>query len=144
MHYIVIYCYLYFLLFMFSRWYILGKDSATIFTNNRNCIESCNEECLVEPLNPPEEEVSLTEDVLQNIIPNNEDISDVPHEIIQSDYFVEPEYFSENVIEEIPEEYGNLLTTFKRFQLSQGIHEEGLKYLCGYVAYLSLSLQRQV
>lgn len=124
---------------MSSRWYIFGKDSTSIFTINRNTMESADEQCLVQPLDV-EEEICFTQNLLQNVT-DNEHIPDIDINIpdipFSQDSFIEPEYddCSQHICDEISEQYEDLLTTFEMFQFREAMHSEGQKYITGYVAH---------
>lgn len=119
------------------RWFILGKHSAAIFTENRNNEEN-NEECLVnmekESSNASNEDVCLTQKILSNITENevslnNHKQGDCEEETIFSNPFVEPQYFKEFIDDE------DILQLVKDVDVKEKINNESLKYIAGYVAH---------
>lgn len=112
------------------RWYILGKHSAAIFTENRNTAES-NEECLLDILNESTnpavdaetEEVCLTQKILSNLATTDErNYEEEPQDNeIMPVSFVEPPYLEE---EGIAEECTELL---QHFEMKEKVSEESLR-----------------
>lgn len=118
----------------------MGKDSAAVFSVNRNSKENPNEKCLLQVLESqpepkPKNEICLLQDTLQNVAGNisNNCIPVAIDEIENSQSFIEPEYHDSG--DEIPEQYGNLLAQYETFDFRENIHRESLKYIAGYIAF---------
>lgn len=126
------------------RWYILGKNSAAIFTCNKNTEETMEETCLVKPLEKNYAEISnevcLSNNILLNLVKQVEIPVEKPDEVEESlmaQYdFVEPSYTELHLPEtedaNSHSDSGDLLSAF---EMKETIHEEALKFVAGYVAH---------
>lgn len=125
------------------RWYILGKHSSAIFTENRHTMEA-NDTCLLNILNESdgpstslpsssitveEEEICLTQKMLANFAHKETDTEQYEEEALLSKYFVDPDYLDEETIDE--ETYKLL----EQYENKTKISNESLKYIAGFVAY---------
>ncbi|CAG9839516.1 unnamed protein product [Diabrotica balteata] len=112
----------------------LGKNSAAIFTENRNTIETA-ESCLLNVLEETKqtEEICFTHQMLSKILPRNQTVEEKNEEeevISNSTYFVDPVYLQEEAI--ASDELINLLDNF---EVKERVNMEALRYIAGYVAF---------
>lgn len=123
------------------RWFILGKNSAAVFTESTNT-EEHGEQCLVAPLESNEHESvrilaegnCLTEYMLRGLSKN---LETVPHiaeeEKLMPHSFIEPQYPEIDLPE--TEAMNESLQLLEDFEYKEKINQESLKYIAGYVAY---------
>lgn len=123
------------------KWFILGKNSSAVFTQNQNTEQNL-EACLVEPLLSPNSEINSNNDdsvcmthtifsSLKNIT-SEEYSCDEENEINYS--FIEPHYPVMNIDEttDICNENFDLLNDL---DFKESVNNEALRYIAGYVAY---------
>lgn len=119
------------------RWYLLGKHSAAIFSQNKNTKDD-NEPSLVNPINNNlslkfnDDEICISESLLTNIIGNVKNKDEIFPYFIQN-----PSQVSEADLEnyEMPPDYLEVLEKFEEFESEESIKYEGLKYIAGYIAH---------
>nr|CAH7733081.1 unnamed protein product [Callosobruchus chinensis] len=125
------------------RWYILGNNSAAVFTENRNTVES-HEQCLLKVLSESEtvaekdtagssstpEDTCLTQDMLSNLTTNVQ-FSEETHAEEES-LLDMPCFVTQDAEDLIDEEMYSLMNDF---QIKEKISEESLKYVAGFVGY---------
>lgn len=121
------------------KWYILGKNSTAVFTENKNT-EDTTDQCLLQPLEVvtdilDNDTVCLTQSMFSNL--NADDIiSEKPtydeNNILEYS-FIDPFYPEIQVKDSaVSIENEQLL---QDFEVKQTVHEDALKYIAGYVAY---------
>ncbi|KAF2896684.1 hypothetical protein ILUMI_09499 [Ignelater luminosus] len=135
------------------RWYILGKQSASIFTMNKNTEEDVDETCLIQPLEEQINESNVDDDlcISQSLLRCVNTVSDKCNEISKKS--VEARPFDEEDLSptytfvesgepepemeefKITPEFESFLEQFERKTFSETISDEGLKYIAGYVAF---------
>lgn len=112
------------------RWYILGKNSSAIFTENRNTLES-SESCLINVLEElstdkcEKKEICLTQQMLA-CLSDEKEIDNVQseEEMIMQHSFVMPQYLEE----EVPQ-------LIKDLKVKEKVTQESLIYIAGFVAH---------
>nr|CAH7725047.1 unnamed protein product [Callosobruchus chinensis] len=113
------------------RWYILGKNSSAIFTENRNTMET-DDSCLISVLQEGKqaEEICLTQTMLSKLVPpeRREEKTDEEN-LYNPNGFVEPIYLEDEVISDA------LINLMDSFEIKEQINMEALRYVAGYVAY---------
>lgn len=118
------------------RWYILGKNSAAIFTENRNTLET-GESFLLNVLDETRpstdksesEDICLTKKMFSNLLNFNEEVVIEPEEELIYSYFVDPDYLEEEIIGE------EMISFMQSYEVKENISLESLKYIAGYVAF---------
>lgn len=116
------------------RWYILGRNSAAIFTENRNTLES-DESCLLNVFQETkdEEEICITQEMLANTLPKNQIVEEKSGEeelaLDETHQFVEPVYLDEENLSD------DLINLIDKFEVKEQVNMEALKYIAGYVAF---------
>jgi hypothetical protein len=123
------------------KWFILGKNSSAVFTQNQNTEQNL-ETCLIKPLLSPNLEVDsndddavcLTHQIFSNLkdIPSEETSCDEENEISYS--FIEPDYSVLN-IPNSDDICNDNLGLLKEAEFKEKINDEAIRYIAGYVAY---------
>ncbi|VEN43569.1 unnamed protein product [Callosobruchus maculatus] len=130
------------------RWYILGKNSATIFTLNTNT-EDTLEPCLLKALerqsqNEVTEELCLTNNILSNLgqnmtISTENEPDDLEESMLKACEFIDPPYnesqYELHILDPEDENRGKTTDLLNKFEIKETVHEEALKYVAGYVAH---------
>nr|CAH7744568.1 unnamed protein product [Callosobruchus chinensis] len=116
------------------RWYILGKNSSAIFTENRNTMET-DDSCLVSVLQEGKqaEEICLTQTMLSKLVPpeRREEKTDEEN-LYNPNGFVEPIYLEDEVISDA------LINLMDSFEMKEQINMEALRYVAGGHQWLDI------
>lgn len=98
------------------RWFILGKHSSAVFTENTNT-EDTEEKCLLKPIESADDYCSLiTRTIVGKLMKRIE---------IATDNFVESAVSLDEELEEL----------LWAYEIKEDTNNESLKYIAGYVAY---------
>lgn len=118
------------------KWYILGKHSAAVFTQNTNT-EDTAEPCLIKPLENDASDTCLSHTLLSKFSETSSPETEKTEEdeILVSDTFVQPEYGESDLsCFSMTNEVENLLENFDIETFKESVNEEALIYIAGYVA----------
>nr|CAH7712823.1 unnamed protein product [Callosobruchus chinensis] len=130
------------------RWYILGKNSAAIFTSNTNT-EDTLEPCLLKALerqsqNEVTEELCLTNNILSNLGQNmtisaENEPDDFEQSMLKACEFIDPPYnesqYELHILDPEDENRGETTDLLNTFEIKETVHGEALKCIAGYVAH---------